>query len=384
MPSQFLDACVEILLHKVSALVLVVVQHNALQQSLGELQLTNLLLHVGTHVEQELIVTVGLELLTDLISNLLAELFLVLYSALTEGLVKQSLVNLSLLEAADLGNLIGKVTLVVLDFLLLNLQQARNLYIALRISLAGIPSDDVAQFGTLEEFLLVVHLHILRHQHSISHLDTTFFHIAVSVQLTKVALQHIALFRIEILYLLILSCTALIHLYLLVNEFIVNSDVIERNLVLTAQFGLELRSHSNIKLKLQGLVTLEIKLLLLVTGKWLTQHVNLVILYISIQFLAQHTVNHVNLDVCTELTLDHPHRSLTRTESGNLCTLAIVFQSFLNLGLIVSSLQGNRHQTIHLIRSFKLNIHLSYTLFNNIYDFCKLAAKVQRKVKNEE
>ena len=371
MPSQLLDACLEVLLYEVSTLILVVVQHNALQQSLWELQLANLLLHVSTNVEQELVVAVSLELLADLVSNLLTESLLVLDIALAKGLVEQLLIDLSLDKARNLSDLESEVASVLTNLLLINLHHGSNLYVALRISLAGIPCDDITQLTTVEELLLVVNLDVLRHQHSVSNLNTT-----LNAYLAQVTLQHVALFRVESLYLLVVTGTALIHLNLLVNELVVNGNVIERHLVLATQLGLELRSHSDIELEFQRLVALEIQLSLLVAGERLAQHMDFVILDIAIELLAQHLVYHVNLDAGTKLTLNHAHRSLTRTKSGNLCTLAVIFQSLLDFWLIVSRLQCDSHQTIHLIRSFKLNIHLLLYLINYIYVFRKLAAKV--------
>ena len=232
-----------------------------------------------TDVEQELIVAVSLELLTDLVGNLLTELLLALHSTLTEGLVEQCLVHLSLHETADLGNLESEVTLVVFHLFLLNLQQARYLDIALRIGLAGIPSDDVTQLTAVKQLLLVVHLHILRHQHGVGNLNAT-------VHLAQVTLQHVTLLGIKLLNLLILTGTALIHLHLLVDELVVNGDVIERNLVLTAQLSLKLRGYGNVELKCQGLVALEVEGFLLLAGEGLTQHLNLVLTNIFVQLLA--------------------------------------------------------------------------------------------------
>ena len=173
------------------------------------------------------------------------------------------LVDLSLHETADFRNLEREVARVLSHLVLLYLQQARHLDIALRISLAGIPSDDVAQLAAVEQFLLVLHLHILRHQHGVSHLDA-------AVHLAKVALQHVTLLSIISLHLLILACTALVHLHLLVNQLVVYLDVIVVNLVLVAQFGLKLRSHGNVELEHQRLGILKILRLLLLIGQRLT------------------------------------------------------------------------------------------------------------------
>ena len=159
--------------------------------------------------------------------------------------------------------------------------------------------------------------------------------------------------------------TTLIHLYLLVDELVVNSDIVERHLVLTTQLCLKLGGYGNVELKLQGLVALEVELSLLIAWQGLAQHVNLVVLNIAVELLAQQLVHYIYLHGRTVLTLNHTHRGLSWTESGNVCTLTIVLQGFVNLRLIVSRLQRDGHQTIHLVGSFKLDIHLlSYTLLN--------------------
>ena len=56
VPFEFVDAGLEVFFYKLLALVLVVIEHHALEQSLWEFELTNLLLHVLAYVEQELIV----------------------------------------------------------------------------------------------------------------------------------------------------------------------------------------------------------------------------------------------------------------------------------------------------------------------------------------
>ena len=84
------------LVNKVLALVLVVVQHDALQQCIGEGELAHLILGIGANIEQELVVGVVDQLRLDAILNLLTEVSLVLYGVLTVNLVEQLLVYLCL------------------------------------------------------------------------------------------------------------------------------------------------------------------------------------------------------------------------------------------------------------------------------------------------
>ena len=242
---------------------------------------------------------------------------------------------------------------MVLHVVLLNLHQARHLNVALGISLAGIPGNDVTQFGTVKQFLLVFHLDILRHQHCVSNLNGT-------IHLAQVTLQHIALLSVIGLHLLILAGTVLIHLHLLVDKLVIHLDVIVVHLVLTAQLSLELRGYGDIELEGQRVCILQILGLLSGIGQRLTQHLYLILADVLIQLLAQHLVHHVHLDSSTILALNHAHRGLTGTESRNVSTLTIVFQSLVYLSLVVVFLQRDGHQTIHLVRSFKCNIHLAF------------------------
>ena len=166
---------------------------------------------------------------------------------------------------ADLSHLEREVTGMLCHLVLLNFQQAADLCIIIGIGLAGIPCNDIAQLTVVKQFLLIVNLDILRHQGNVRQFDTT-----VLANLAQVTLQHVALLGIVLLGLLILTGTALIHLNLLVDELIINSDVIIVNFILTGQFCLEVRSYSNIKLKGQRCITLEIELFLLSTWQRLT------------------------------------------------------------------------------------------------------------------
>ena len=61
------------------------------------------------HVEHELVVGVGLELWLEALSNLVAEFLLALHVALAKYLIEKLLIELSLLEALNLCNLVAEV-----------------------------------------------------------------------------------------------------------------------------------------------------------------------------------------------------------------------------------------------------------------------------------
>ena len=109
MPLELLDALSVVLLYELLALVLVVQEHNALEECVRPCELAYLLLAVLANVEEELEVRVGLELRLERLSDLVAELFLALNLVLAEHLVEEVLVDLCLVVAADLCDLIAEV-----------------------------------------------------------------------------------------------------------------------------------------------------------------------------------------------------------------------------------------------------------------------------------
>ena len=106
MPCQLLDALSIVLLYELLALILVVSQHDTLQECIWELQFTYLLLAVLTNVENELIIRIVNELCLQALCNLSTESSLVLHvSILTENLLKELFVDFMLLETLDFCNL---------------------------------------------------------------------------------------------------------------------------------------------------------------------------------------------------------------------------------------------------------------------------------------
>ena len=190
MPLQLVDRSLEVLLYELSALVLVVVQHHALQDLLGELQVAYLLLSVLTYVEQELVVAVSHQLTLQAVGDALTEVSLVLHT-LAEYALEELSVNSCRLEVADLGHLEAEVSIHILDSLLVGLQQSCNLSVVVGIGLLRIEDNDVAGLATLELLLLVLVLDVAGHNHATLGGDTTLECVALSVQLAQVALQGV-------------------------------------------------------------------------------------------------------------------------------------------------------------------------------------------------
>ena len=84
------------LIYECLAFLLVIVEHDALQQFIGECQFSNLIFCVCAHVEEELVVCIALQLVLYALSYLLTEVCFVLHVVLTINLVEQFLVYLSL------------------------------------------------------------------------------------------------------------------------------------------------------------------------------------------------------------------------------------------------------------------------------------------------
>ena len=368
MPCQLLDALSIVLLYELLALILVVSQHDTLQECIWELQFTYLLLAVLANVENELIIRIVNELCLQALCNLSTESCLVLHvSILTENLLKELFVDFMLLETLDFCNLEAELWLQVLNSFTLNLQEWRNLSIVLWISLLRVECDYITELSIVEEILLLVNLDVARHQDRTLYSDTTFLGIAIFIKLTQVTLQKVIL--LVLLSLLIATCTLSVHINLLIENLIINCDVIIINLVATIESYLELWSNSDIKHKCERSTILQVSWLLLLWWERLTEHLDIVVLYILVNLLTNELVDSFHFYRWTELTLNHTHRSLTRTETWNISLLTIIFQCLLDIILVIFLFDNEGQKTINLVRIFKWNFHLDicYFIIVNIF-----------------
>ena len=211
----------------------------------------------------------------------------------------------------------------VFHLFLVHFQQCSYLSIVVRISLPGVECDDVAEFGTLKQFLLLFYLDISWHDHTAVGGDTTLQRVALLVQLTQVAGQRVV--AAEHLDLLELTSLLGIHPNLVVNEVVVHLDGIVVNLVLAGQFCLKLWCHGNIEDEREGTVSSQILRLLLLAGQRFAQHLDLIITNITHQLVAQQTVDFVGFHLSAKLLLNHSHRHHARTEAREVSLLTIVF-----------------------------------------------------------
>ena len=234
-------------------------------------------------------------------------------------------------------------------FLLVDLQQRAYLSVVVGICLTRIPGDDVAQLGSVEELLLVVHLNILRHEHSCLYLDTAFKGVALGIELAQVALEHIALLGIVSLSLVVMAVARSIHINLFVDNLVLNGYVVIVNSILLAKLNAEFGCQGNVELEHVGCRTFEVNGLLALVGKGLSQHGKLVVGNVLLQAVAQQLVDGIHLHRCAEHTLHLAHGHLARTEARNVGTLAVRLQVLLYIGLIVGLLYGDGHQAVHLV-----------------------------------
>ena len=250
---------------------------------------------MSTNIKKELEVRIVNELFVQALCYLSTESSLVLHvSILTEYLLEEFLVYLVLLEALNLGNLIAELRLHVLHSITLYLQELRNLSIIVWISLAWIESDDVAQLSTIKQLLLVVYLDIAWHQDSALNCNTAFLSVAILVKLTQITLEHII--ALVVLCLLIATRTRCQHIYLLVDSLVVNNDFVVIHLIATSERHLHLRSHCYVKHKGVRTVLLDIYRSLLLRSKRLAKHLDLIVLNILVDLLADNLVDSFHLN----------------------------------------------------------------------------------------
>ena len=353
MPFELPDALVVVLLDIFLAFVLIVEEHHTFEESVGECEFAHSVLGILAHVDEELVVAVCLKLRLETLGYPGAELFLALHCVLAEHVVEHLLVHLSLLEAAYLYHLIAEIGIHRLHSLAVYLEQACHFGVVVRISLARVEGDDVARFCVVEQLLLVFHLNIFGHHHGSVHRYSAFLCVAVGVQLTQVALQHVALLAVVRVCLLIASQLTCEHIHLLVDELVVRLDVVVSELGVAVELYLELRSHSYVEHESVRSVLLYVHRLLLFRRKGLSEHLYLVVLYISINLLSHELVKSVHLHRCAELLFNKSHRHHTRTEAREVRFLTVVFQSLLYIVLEICFFDSDGHETVYFVGILK-------------------------------
>ena len=169
------------------------------------------------------------------------------------------------------------------------------------------------------------------------------------------------------------------HIDLTVHEVVVNLDCVVVESILVGEFHLELWSHGDIKLEHVWSVLLQVYRLLTLVCHWLAEHLDLVLVYILIELLADDLVDLLSLNALAVLSLYHAHWHLSRTETWQLSLLAKVFQCLLNSVLEICSLHCQGQQSVHLIWILKRNLHFSLFVFYMIIIFLCLYRFIYRR-----
>ena len=349
-PSEFFKAIGIILLHKFLTAFLIIVQHDALQKSIGELQITHFLFAISANILNKLVVSVNRKLFFQTFSNSLTECFLALNFAFTKRSVKQFLVNSMLLIALNVGNLIAKVARVVAQLFFLYFQESSQLCIVF-ISLARIHRDDVALLRSIEKCLLCFVLNVIGHHRCSFNGQTTLFGVALLIELAQIAFQHVVVFIAINAFKA--AQTRSEHVDLTVDQRIINRDGVMVNLVVAIEFDAEFGCHSNIKLERIRCRLFQILGLLTFVLQRFAKHLNFIVLHIFINLLTNELVNGIHLGRCTILLFNQSHRNHAWTETRIISLLTEVFQRFFNVLLIIGLFYGESQQTIHLVCNFK-------------------------------
>jgi len=281
VPSQFFDALVIVFLHELLVLVLIVQAHDALQQFIGELQLTHLIHQVLADIEQEFVVAVGSELYTDSLFHLGAEFFFGLHYILTEHLIEDFLVQFARHEAGNFIHLEAEVRLQFTGTFLVDFEQRSQFGSVAVPSSMGVEHEHVVHLGIGKDSLLVVVLHIRRHHNGVFHLDAILLHGAVVVEFGQQTFQHVIV-CIHI-YALILTVTLGVHFDLSVHHFVGHLNVIVVHLIFLRHFHLEFGCQGDVEYELKIFLRVEVNgFLVFFIGKRFSQHIHLIILYIFV------------------------------------------------------------------------------------------------------
>ena len=193
----------------------------------------------------------------------------------------------------------------------------------------------------------------MRHHYSTFHGDTTFECIAFFIEFTKVSLEHITLFGVEFFRLVVMSCTVCEHFHLLVNELVVYLYIVVVNSILTCKFDIEFRCNSDVELKSIGSWLFKLYCFLCFRSHRLSEHMYFVVYNIFLKIFTQDFINGIHLYLWTNLAFQQPHWHLSRTETWNICTLAIVFECLLNFFLVICFFDNNGQKTIQFVGIFK-------------------------------
>ncbi len=215
-----------------------------------------------------------------------AKISLVFDVVLAVNLGKQLTVDSSRSVVRNGTNLESEVRVQILDLLFLQ-SQHRGHFGLVAVGFHRVEGDDIPFLCTLEEFSLLLVLHIFGVEHSV------FFDDAPLFLLGHQAFEHVA--RNIVLGLGIFAEAVSISSHLLVYHLIGNFDVVVCQFVVSVEFGIELRCNSDVESESESVLVLQVHFGgLLVVGQRVTENLQFVVLDILAQLLADHFVQHVS------------------------------------------------------------------------------------------
>ena len=262
MPCQFFNALIIVVINELFVFILIVHTHDAFQQCIREFQFANLFHQHLTSIDQEFIIAVCYELISNYFFYFSAEFFFSLHYVFTTYLVKDFLSQFSFYETSNFFYLIAEVRFHFSSLFLVDLQQRRQFGSITFPCSVRIEYKYIVYLCIGENSFLLIVLHIRRHHYSTFYLDTTFFGIAVFVQLSQQTFQHILIF--VNVYFLVLTVTLCISFHLIVYHIFGNVNQIVVYFIFSVYFSLEFRCQSNIKQEFEFFHSIEVDLRLLV------------------------------------------------------------------------------------------------------------------------
>ena len=141
--------------------------------------------------------------------------------------------------------------------------------------------------------------------------------------------------------------------HLLVDHIISHFDIIVSHLVIAVNGKRKLWSHGNVEDELKRAFFLKVLRHLFLRRHRLTQHGDIVLPHIFVQFLSEQFVDLIYFDGRTVLALNEAHRHVAGSESGHLCLAAILLQFVIYQFLVVLFLHDNGHQSIDFVGIFE-------------------------------
>ena len=143
-------------------------------------------------------------------------------------------------------------------------------------------------------------------------------------------------------------------LYHLVGRF----DRVLGQFVLAVQFGIKLRSYSDVESEGEGVLVIEVDVLgLCVVGQRFAQDLQVFLLDVLLQVLTYEFVEYISQDTLAVHLLHQAGGNHSRTETGHLRFVAHFFQLLSHFVLIVSRFDRDLHHSHQVFQFTLFNFH---------------------------